>query len=57
MTPNFFYFFHIFYFNSKGSYQIASIFDMYIIIKWRVYVNQDGPSLIIEPPPPHRAPI
>ena len=49
-----FYFFHIFYFNSKGSYQIASIFDMQIIIKWRVYVNQDGPSLIIEvsPPPP-----
>ena len=34
---------------------------MYIIIKWRVYVNQDGPSLIIEapppPPPPPRAPI
>ena len=33
MTPkkiklNSFYFFHIFYFNSKGSYQIASIFDM-----------------------------
>ena len=49
-------FFHIFYLNSKGSYQIVSIFDMYIIIKWRVYVNQDGPSLIIEdPPPPPRA--
>ena len=32
---------------------------MYIIIKWRVYVNQDGPSLNIEapPPPPPRAPI
>ena len=29
---NLFYFFHIFYFNSKGSYQIASIFDMLIII-------------------------
>ena len=25
---NLFYFFHIFYFNSKGSYHIASIFDM-----------------------------
>ena len=25
---NLFYFFHIFYFNSKGSYQIVSIFDM-----------------------------
>ena len=34
-----FYFFHIFYFNSKGSYQIASILDMYIIIKERVDVN------------------
>ena len=30
---------------------------MYIIIKWGVYVNQDGPSLIIEAPPPPRAPI
>ena len=31
---------------------------MQIIIKWRVYVNQDGPSLIIEvSPPPPRAPI
>ena len=33
MTPkkiklNYFYFFHILYFNSKGSYQIGSIFDM-----------------------------
>ena len=55
MTPkNFiFYFFHIFYFNSyKGSYQIASILDRYIIIKERVDVNQDWPSLIIKPPPP-----
>ena len=55
MTPkklNLFYFFDIFYFNSKGSYQIASIFDMRIIIKERVNVNQDRPSLIIEAPPP-----
>ena len=29
---------------------------MYITIKWRVYVNQDGPSLIIEAPPPPRGP-
>ena len=34
-------------FNSKGSYQIASIFDIYIIMKERVDVNQDGLSLII----------
>ena len=37
------FFFHIYYFYSKASYQVASIFDMYIIIKWRVYVT---------PPPP-----
>ena len=31
---------------------------MQIIIKWSIDVNQDGPSLIIEvPPPPPRAPI
>ena len=29
---------------------------MYINIKERVDVNQDGPSLIIEAPPPPRAP-
>ena len=29
---NLIFFFFYFYFNSKGSYQIASIFDMYIII-------------------------
>ena len=45
------------YFNLKGAYQIASIFDMYIIIKEKVDVNQDGLSLIvIEPPPPHPHP-
>ena len=38
------FFFLFFILTQKGSYQIASIFDMYIIIKWRVYVNQDGPS-------------
>ena len=31
--PEFFIFFYFFYFNSRGSYQIASIFDMQIIIK------------------------
>ena len=41
-------FFHDF--NSKSSYQIASMF-----INERVDVNQYGPSLIFEPPPP-RAP-
>ena len=30
---------------------------MYINIKERVDVNQDGPSLIIEDPPPSQAPI
>ena len=44
--------FHIFYFNSNGSYQISSIFDMYIDINERVDVNQDGPRLIIETAPP-----
>ena len=56
MTPKrikFILFFdNIFYFNSKGSDQIASIFDMSIIIKERVDGNQAGPSLIIEAPPP-----
>ena len=33
-------------------HDIASIFDMQINIKERIDVNQDGPSLIIEPPPP-----
>ena len=33
--------------NSKGSYQIASTFDMHININEMVDVNQDGPSLII----------
>ena len=33
------------------------IFDMQNNINERVYVNQDGPSLIIEaPPPPPQAP-
>ena len=38
--------------DSKNYYQIASIFDMYINIYERVDMNQDGPSLIIEAPPP-----
>ena len=33
------------YFNWKGSYQIASIFNIYVIIKEKVDVSQDGPSL------------
>ena len=45
-----------FYFNSKASCHIASIFDMLMNINGRVDVNQDGPSLIIEAPPPPRAP-
>ena len=49
------FFLHILDFNSKGSHHIASIFDMYININERVDVKQDGPSLIIEAPPPPRA--
>ena len=43
---------YLFFLNSKGFYDIASIFDMQINLKERVDVNQDGPSLIIEAPPP-----
>ena len=46
----------LFYLNSKGFYHIAYIFYMYINIKERVDVNQDGPSLVIEAPPPPRTP-
>ena len=46
------YFFKYIFFKSKGFYHIASIFDMQINIKERVDVNQDGPSLIIDCPPP-----
>ena len=37
------YFIYFFILKLKGSYHIASIFDMQINIKERVDVNQDGP--------------
>ena len=41
----------------KGSYQIASTFDIYININESLDVNQDGPSLIIEAPSPPPPPL
>ena len=44
------YFFHILGLNLKISYQIASLFDMYIYMDERIAGKQDRPSLIIEHP-------
>ena len=44
------YFFHILGLNLKISYQIASLFDMYIDMGERLAGKQDRPSLIIEHP-------
>ena len=44
------YFFHILGLNLKISYQIVSLFDMYIDMGERIAGKQDGPSLIIEDP-------
>ena len=41
-------FFHILGLNLKISYQIASLFDMYIDMGERIAGKQDRPSLIIE---------
>ena len=46
------YFFHILGVNLKFSYQIVSLFDMYIDMGERIAGKQDRPSLIIEDPPP-----
>ena len=44
------YFFHILGLNLKISYQIASLFHMYIDMGERIAGKQDRPSLIIEDP-------
>ena len=44
------YFFHILGLNLKISYQIVSLFDMYMDIGERIAGKQDRPSLIIEDP-------
>ena len=43
-------FFHILGLNLKISYQIVSLFDMYIDMGERITGKQDRPSLIIEDP-------
>ena len=43
-------FFHILGLNLKNSYQIASLFHMYIDMGERIAGKQDRPSLIIEDP-------
>ena len=44
------YFFYILGLNLKISYQIVSLFDMYIDMGERIAGKQDRPSLIIEDP-------
>ena len=44
------YFFHILRLNLNISYQIVSLFDMYMDMGERVAGKQDRPSLIIEDP-------
>ena len=44
------YFFHILGLNLKISYQIVSLFDMYMDMGERISRKQDRPSLIIEDP-------
>ena len=43
-------FFHIWGLNLKISYQIASLFDMHIVMGERIAGKQDRPSLLIEHP-------
>ena len=43
-------FFHILGLSLKISYQIVSLFDMYIDLGERIAGKQDRPSLIIEDP-------
>ena len=45
-----YYFFHILGLNLRNSYQIASLFHMYIDMGERIAGEQDRPSLIIEDP-------
>ena len=44
------YFVHILGLNLEISYQIVSLFDMYMDISERIAEKQDRPSLIIEDP-------
>ena len=44
------YFFHILGLNLKISYQIVSLFDMYMDMGERIARKQDRPSLNIEDP-------
>ena len=46
------YFFHILGLSFKISYQIVSLFDMYIDMGERIAGKQDRPSLVIEARPP-----
>ena len=48
--PEKYYFFHILGLNLKMSYQIASLFHMYIDMGERIAGKQDRFSLIIEDP-------
>ena len=48
MKKNVFFFLHILGLNLKISYQIVSLFDMYIDMGERIAGKQDRPSLIIE---------
>ena len=43
-------FFHILGLNLKISYQIVSLFDMYMDMGERIAGKQDSPSMIIEDP-------
>ena len=45
-----YYFFHILGLNLSDSYQIASLFHMYIYMGERIAGKQDRPGLIIEDP-------
>ena len=45
-----YYFFHILGLNLKNSYQIDSLFHMYIDMGGRIAGKQDRPSMIIEDP-------
>ena len=49
------YIFHILGLNLKISYQIVSLFDMYMDMGERIAGKQDRPSLIIEDP--HQGPL
>ena len=43
---------NVYWFRATGGYICGCGRPSNLVIIWRVYVNQDGPSLIIESPPP-----